>query len=86
MANTFNKTVEEMGYKIDTQDKETILLKKEDESFVSLVMFEITKKELLGAIRAKKLMYSKKEINTVFNSLETDLKTFKQLSNYDIMN
>lgn len=86
MATIFSKTIKEMGYEIFFKDDKTIVLKKENELFISLIMFETNKKELLGAVRVKQLIYSRKEINNAFDLLEADLKTFKQLSNYDIMN
>lgn len=89
MATTFNKTIKEMGYVIDKQDEEIILLKKTDKIFNVLVLFNQTNKQLLGALQPTKLIYSQADAlkaNILFDALQEDLKTFKQLSNYDIMN
>ena len=84
----FGETVARMGYEIFAKDSETILIRKQYELASIFILFDNKNKEISGAIRTDKLIYNLDEIAnhySIFRDMKADLKTFQQLSHYDII-
>lgn len=89
MASSFKDKIQEMGYEIVKRDKEGVFIKKKDELATILILFTNEGKTLLGAVQTNKLIYTLDEIShqyAIFREMQEDLKTFKRLSGYDIIN
>ena len=88
MASSFKNTIAQMGYEIAAKDKESVLIQKKDELATILILFHNKDKNISGAIQTNKLIYTLDEISrqyTIFREMKEDLKTFKKLSGYDII-
>ena len=89
MASSFNTKVNELGYKIVKKKDENILITKEGDLATIVILFENDKKYISGCIKINRFIYTvaeQAEQYAIFNEMLEDLKTFKELSGYDILN
>lgn len=88
MASSFKDTIAKLGYEILKREGEDVIIQKKDELATILILFSGKEKHLTGAIQTNKLIYTLDEIShqyAIFREMKQDLKTFKQLSGYDII-
>jgi len=90
MASKFNETVKEMGYEIEeSTDPNLILLRRKDPISDTLILFNKKERRISGALKANCLLSTKEQIckqYEMFEEMLEDLKEFKRLSGYDIIN
>ena len=88
MASSFKDTLAKLGYEILKRDGDDILIVKRDEVADILILFEGKERHLSGAVKTNQFIYSLDQIchqYSLFREMKEDLKTFKQLSGYDII-
>ena len=89
MSSSFNETVGKLGYEVVKRVGKEVLLKKEGKVATILILFNGEEKQISGSIKTNVLISTLDEISSqyaMFKEMQEDLKTFKQLSNYDILN
>lgn len=88
-VSSFQTKINELGYEICKKVNKEIIIQKYDELATIVIYFNGEEKQISGAIKTNKLIYTLNEIShqySIFRTMEADLKTFKQLSGYDIIN
>ena len=86
---SFKDKVVEMGYEFVKREEDTLLIKKADPLANIYVLFNFTGKDIIGSIQTNKPIYNLDEIAhhyKLFRDMQADLKIFKQLTGYDILN
>jgi hypothetical protein len=90
MASKFNETVKEMGYEIDeSTDPNVILLQRKNPISDTVILFNKKERRVSGALKANCLLSTKEQMSKqyeMFEEMLEDLKEFKRLSGYDIIN
>lgn len=88
MASSLKDAIAKMGYEIATQNEESVLIQKKDELATILILFHKKDKDIFGAIKTNKPIYTLDEISrqyAIFREMKEDLKTFKRLSGHSII-
>ena len=86
---SFKDKVIEMGYEFVERNEETLSIKKVEKLATIYILFNFTGKDIIGSICTNKPIFTLDEIAhhyKLFRDMQADLKVFKQLTGYDILN
>lgn len=85
----FYDKIAEMGYELSKKNEEEILIIKKEEIANTIIYFDVSKKQISGAIQTNRLLYTIDDIAKhykIFRDMREDLTVLQQLSKYDIIN
>lgn len=84
----FYDKITEMGYELSKKTETEILITKKEEIADTVIYFDTVQKQISGAIKTNKLLYTVDDIAKhykIFREMREDLTVLQQLSKYDII-
>lgn len=84
----FLDKITELGYELSKRTENEILIIKREEIADTVIYFNRTEKQISGAVKTNRLLYSIDDIArhyAIFRSMRDDLTVLQQLCKYDII-
>lgn len=84
----FEEKLQELDYSIKTKNQNVIVIEKKHELSDIIILFNLRDKSISGYLKPNDLITDLTDIcnqYTIFREMKEDLKTFSELSNYDII-
>ena len=85
---SFLEKIKEMGYELKDNEFNKIQIEKETKYSVFAVIFDMNDKYINACLQPKIIIHSDTDLTRLYNDwtlLKKDLRTFKELCNYDIL-